>query len=167
MLNLGPLGQFPGVCTYTILTLGFRVKDENQQAVISLLEEAASEIVLSYPWLAGQVVNEKSEDEKEASSGTYKVVKYKPHEQISQFIHVKDCKKLLPKYEEIVKARAPLSTLDGSIICPAYGFPYMYPNDVTQPVILMQANFVQGGLLLTSCGHHLTMDANGHEQFLH
>jgi hypothetical protein len=166
MLNLGPLGQLPGVCTYTLLTLGFRFRDENQQAVISLLEKAAGEIIFSYPWLAGQIVNDMPGDEKEASSGTYKVIEYKPHGQTSKFIHVKDCKKLLPKYEDIVKARAPLSMLDGSIISPAYGFPYMYPSDVTQPVILMQANFVQGGLLLTSCGHHLTMDANGHEQFL-
>jgi hypothetical protein len=166
MLNLGPFGQLPKLASYTLLTLAFSVKDESEQTVILQLEKAANEIVLSYPWVAGQVVHEKSEDEREPNSGTYRIVKYDPHEQSSKFVHVKDCRDLCPSYTDIVKARAPLSMLDGSIISPAKGFPCMYPTDVPQPVILMQANFIRGGLLLTSCAQHQTMDANGHEQFL-
>ena len=167
MLKLGPLGQSPHVALYTILTLGFAVKDESHQgAIISVLEKAAIEITISYPWLAGQIVNEKSEDEGEPSSGTFKIVNYRPHEQPSRFIHVKDCRSLCPSYADFIKARAPMSMLDGSIISPAYGYPYWYPSAVTQPVVILQANFIRGGLLLTSCGHHLAMDANGHEQFV-
>lgn len=167
MLRLGPFGQQPQITTYTLLTLGFSIKDDSDQdTIVSLLEKSANEMVPCYPWLAGQIVNEKSEDEKEPNSGTYKIVNYRPHEQHSKFVHVKDCRDLCPSYADLIKNRAPLSMLDGSIISPAYGFPYPYPANVATPVVIVQANFIRGGLLLTSCAHHLAMDANGHEQFI-
>ena len=167
MLNLGPLGQMPQVATYTLLTLGFPIKDDaDQDEVVTLLKKVANEMTVSYPWLAGQIFNEKSEDEVDPNSGVYKVVHYTTHEGPSKFIHVKECRDLCPSYADIIKAGAPLSMLDGDVISPAYGFPHLYPANVAQPVVLIQANFIRGGMLLTSCTHHLTMDANGHEQFI-
>jgi hypothetical protein len=167
MLNLGPLGQMWGTHTYTILTLGFPIADESQQeAVIQVLSKATSEIIGAYPWLAGQVVNETAKEDEGKGSGVYRVVEYKPHEQGTKFLHVKDCRALCPSYADIVKARAPLSKLDGRILSPAYGFPNMYPNSVVEPVLIMQANLITGGLLLTICAQHNVMDANGNAMFI-
>ena len=160
--ELGPLGQLTP--TYTLITLGFPLEDESQQApVVATLEKAAEDIIQVYPWLAGQVINEGSGD---GNTGTYKIVRYEPHEASSRFIHVKDCTDLCPSYADLVKARAPCSMLDGSILSPAYGFGNMYPSDVVKPVCIMQANFVNGGLLLTICTFHCVMDANGNDQFI-
>lgn len=167
MFTLGPMGQLPSVSTYTLLTLGFQLKDEPQQTYIySVLERAANQIVEAYPWLAGQVIIEKSVEEKGSGSGLFKIVEYEPHAGKSKFVHVKDCKNLCPSFEDMMKARAPPSMLNGTIISPAYGFVNFYPEDVVKPVTFVQASLVKGGLLLTICTNHNVMDANGNEQFI-
>ncbi|KFY42219.1 hypothetical protein V494_02518 [Pseudogymnoascus sp. VKM F-4513 (FW-928)] len=160
--SLGPLGQITPA--YTVVTLGFPIESESQQAAaISTLEKAAREIIQAYPWLAGQVIVEGFGD---GSSGTYKVVGYEPHESASRFVHVKDCKDSCPTYAELIKAQAPSSMLDGEILSPAYGFVNSYPRDVVKPVCIMQANLVNSGLLLTISTFHGVMDANGNDQFI-
>jgi len=104
----------------------------------------------SFPWLAGQVIVEKPAEDKLTSSGIYKIIEYKPHGGKSKFVHVKDCKDSCPSFAELVKSRAPASMLDGSIICPAYGAASLYPEDVTKPVVIMQASLIKGGLLYVS-----------------
>jgi hypothetical protein len=149
LLALGPLGQMPSLSRYTIITLGFALEDRSD--IQSILERAANEIVDSFPWLAGQVVVEKpAEEDKLTSSGTFKIIEYKPHEGKSKFVHVKDCRDLCPSFAELVKSRAPASVLDGSIICPVYGASSLYPEDFIKPVVIMQANLIKGGLLYVS-----------------
>lgn len=167
MLILGPLGQMPSLSTYTLLTLIFPIQEEpSEKYIISTLERAANQIVQAYPWLAGQVIVEKSTDENSTSSGIFMIKEYKPHEGDSKFLHVKDCKELCPSFYDLAQLRAPPSMLDGTIICPAYGFANFYPDHVEKPVTIMQANLIVGGLLLTICTHHCVMDANGNEQFI-
>jgi len=167
MFTLGPFGQVPSVSTYTLLTLGFQLQDATQQdAVIRKLERAANDIVVAYPYLAGQVVIDKPIENKLASTGTFRIVEYQLHQGKSKFVHVKDCKNLCPRFAELVKSKAPSSMLDSRVISPAFGFANTYPDDVVKPVILVQANFIDGGVLLTICTHHCVMDANGNEQFI-
>jgi hypothetical protein len=148
LLALGPLGQMPRLSRYTIITLGFALEDGYD--VQPILDRAASEIVDSFPWLAGQVVVEKAPDEKLTSSGTFKIIEYKPHEGKSKFVRVKDCKDLCPSFTELVESGAPTSMLDGNIICPAYGAASLYPEYVIKPVVIMQVNLIKGGLLYVS-----------------
>lgn len=167
MFTLGPMGQLTCISTYTLVTLGFPLKDEiQQQNVVSTLEDAAAQMVEAYPWLTGQVIIEKPEEEKLTATGTFKIIEYEPHAGKSKFVQVKDCRNLCPSFEEISEARAPLSMLDGSIICPAYGFANFYPDNVLKPVTYVQANFIKGGVLLTICSYHNVMDGNGNEQFI-
>jgi len=167
MFSLGPFGQMPGVSTYTLLTLGFQLQEATQHdAIVSKLERAANNIVAAYPYLAGLVVIDKPIEENLTSSGIFKIVEYQPHQGKRKFVYVKDCKDVCPSFAELVKSKAPSSKLDGSIISPAFGFVNAYPDNVVKPVILMQANFIDGGLLLTICTHHCVMDANGNEQFI-
>lgn len=147
-LTLGPLGQMPRISRYTIITLGLALEDGSD--IQSILDRAANEIVDSFPWLAGQVVVEKPAEDKLTSSGTFKIIEYKPHDGMSKFVHVKDCKDLCPSFAELGKSRAPTSMLDGSIICPVYGAPSLYPEDIIKPVVIMQASIIKGGLLCVS-----------------
>lgn len=149
LLDLGPLGQMPRLSRYTIITLGFALKDELD--IGPILIGAANEIVDSFPWLAGQVVVEKpAAEDRLTSSGTFKVVGYEPHAGNSKFVHVKNCRGLSPSFAELVKSRAPASMLDGRVICPAYGTSSLYPEDAIKPVVIMQANLIQGGVLYES-----------------
>ena len=152
LLALGPLGQIPSLSIYTIITLGFSLGDGSD--IQSILDRAANEIVDSFPWLAGQVVVEKPAEDNLTSSGTFKIIEYKPHEGKSKFLHVKDCKDLCPSFAELVKSRAPASMLDGSVICPAYGAPSRYPEDIIKPVVIMQASLIKGGLLYVSSQYY-------------
>lgn len=161
-IELGPFGQITP--TYTLVTLGFRLENESQQGpAIDTLKKGATEIIDAYPWLAGQAV---LEGFGEGNSGTYRIVRYEPHETSSKFVHIKDCTELCPSYEELVKAKAPSSILDATILSPAYGFINDYPRNVVKPVCIMQANFVKGGLLLTIATFHCVMDANGNDQLI-
>jgi hypothetical protein len=119
----------PGLSTYTLITLGFAVKDrEKSSDIASTLERAANKITQSFPWLAGQVVVENPPEDPPTSTGTFKIIEYPPHSGKSKFLHFKDCKNLCSSFEDLVKSRAPASMLDGSIISPAYGFPNSYPE---------------------------------------
>lgn len=162
--DLGPFGQMIGVHTYNVKTLGFTTPDDAaQERAIASLTEAANKLVSHFPWLAGQVVNS---DASSTSSGTFKVVPYPPHEGPTKFVHVKDCKELVQPYQTILEAKAPLSMLDGRIISPGYGFPYMYPSTENMPVFYAQINLLKGGILLTINAQHNTMDANADSRII-
>ncbi|KAJ4347836.1 uncharacterized protein N0V89_009206 [Didymosphaeria variabile] len=163
-LELGPFGQMIGVHTYNIKTLGFTTQDDAaQERAIESLTAAANKLVTHFPWLTGQVINSEASS---TSSGTFKIVAYPPHEGAAKFIHVKDCKELLQPYQTILEAKAPLSMLDGRILSPGYGFPYMYPSAEKMPVFYAQINLLKGGILLTINAQHNVMDANADSRII-
>lgn len=71
----------------------------------------------------------------------------------------KDCTELCSSYEEILKADVPFAMLDGDVISPMKGMGYQYKAEIELPVI-MQANFIRGGLLLCFASMHNTLDTN-------
>lgn len=164
MLELGPFGQMIGVHTYNVKTLGFSTPDDAaQNRAIASLTAAASKMASHFPWLTGQVVNFEANS---TSSGAFKVVSYGPHEGPNKFLHIKDCKDLLQPYATILEAKAPLSMLDGRILSPGYGFPYMYPSAEAMPVFVVQISLLRGGLLLTFNAQHNVMDANADSKII-
>ncbi|KAK0387069.1 hypothetical protein NLU13_5382 [Sarocladium strictum] len=118
------------------------------------------------PWLAGQVV---IDGRTQSDSGTNRVIAYPPHDGPGKFLRVKDCKEIpdMPTYQDILRARAPLSMLHGQIISPCVGFPNTYPPDQVMPVVVMQANLLHGGIFLTCCGQHNVLDGNANARFIH
>ncbi|KAL1601413.1 hypothetical protein SLS60_006326 [Paraconiothyrium brasiliense] len=162
--ELGPFGQMSGVHTYNVKTLGFTTQDDAaQERAIERLTAAANQLASHFPWLTGQVINSEANSK---SSGTFKIVPYPPHDGTAKFIHVKDCKELLRPYRTILEAKAPLSMLDGRILSPGYGFPYMYPSAEKMPVFYAQINLLKGGILLTINAQHNVMDANADSRII-
>ncbi|KAJ2980775.1 hypothetical protein NQ176_g2433 [Zarea fungicola] len=153
-------GIFGQLCwdTYTVILLGFADQPGiTRDAVLDTLDRSALRLLEAYPSLAGQVVKQ---NQSATNSGTYRIVPYPPHQNKSP-VRRKDCTKLCPSYEEIIKADAPFAMLDGDILCPVKGMGYQYDAGTELPVLIIQANFIEGGLLLSFASMHNALDMNG------
>src|SRR5271156_56535 len=138
--------------TYTVILLGFRIPDTvSRDAVVANLDQSALKLTSIFPFLAGQVVVEGKDA---MSTGNYRTVPYEPHTGKS-VVRVKDCVELCPSFDELAAAKAPISLLDGDILSPKKGFMHQYDMATTEnPVLIIQANFIKGGLLLCFASQH-------------
>ena len=157
------LGQQPLLKIYTQILLAFTVPDASaQSAIIDTLKRGLERLSESFPWVAGQVVNEGAS---EGDSGVYKIksLDKTPH------LVVKDLSNdpSIPPFEEYRHGNFPMTLLDEQVLCPRPTLPggpsYLEGLD---PVFLVQATFVKGGLLLSFLGHHMTMDMTGQGQVI-
>jgi hypothetical protein len=165
MYPLSVFDQIPSLGAYTVICLLWPIDDGAHDEIEKALETASLILTESFPFLAGQVVNEKEGGTEDTSSGTYRITNYEPHNGKPP-IRVKDCTSLSPSYEELRKRRAPMSMLDGSILSPMKGLPYYYDRSEPLPVFILQANFIRGGLILTSACMHNALDMNGQGQVI-
>lgn len=149
-------GQLPFFKCYTQLCIGFPIDNSSESEIVTALETAATKLLQTFPWLAGQVINEGSGP---GSSGTFKIVPYeKPQKNPPVIV------KRIPDldFAELVKKKAPASMLDGSVLAARHGVPVSYDTaDGPAEVFSLQANFIKGGLILTFSGNHNAMDMNG------
>lgn len=160
--HLDILGQQPALNTiYTHLCLCFSVNDPSSYpAIVDDLQQGLEKLTSSFPWLAGQVVQEDAADR---STGVFKV---KPFQSSPQLI-TKDLRGLpgMPTMNELRVARFPFSMLDEKVLGPRETLTGVVPE--TLPVLLLQANFIEGGLLLDVLGEHGMMDIAGQNQIVH
>ena len=152
----GPIGQV-GFDSYTIIVLGFRVANNEREKATAALYAASLKLAEAYPWLAGQVIIEGRTSTK---SGQYKIVPYAEHEGKS-LVHVKDCTSKCPSYDEILAAKGPFSMLDGDVLTSLAPMGYNMPRTVPWPVLVIEANYIDGGLLLTFQMQHNAADMTG------
>ncbi|KAI1190797.1 transferase family-domain-containing protein [Nemania serpens] len=160
------VGQFPQLKTFNHALLLFPLAENiTDVTVVQALKQAVSDVIKHVPWLGEQVVHE---DRGEGSSGVFKTVPMAVENIEDVIIYTKDCRALCPSYAEIVEAGGPFSMLDGNILCPFPGFPLSYDGAITGPVpvVAIQANFIQDGLLLNFSNQHNMMDATGTFNFL-
>ena len=125
-------------------------------AVTTTLINGLERLSASFPWIAGQVVDE---------GGIFKI---QLREKIPRFV-VKDLgasnDSSLPTMDALRKAHFPFSMLDESVICPRNTLPD--GTDAEVPVFFVQATFILGGLILSFVGQHNTMDMTGQGQVIH
>ncbi|KAF8972197.1 putative trichothecene 3-O-acetyltransferase [Flammula alnicola] len=155
-------GQQPGLSNlYTQISCCFSVADaSSDSAIINTLTNGLGRLSASFPWVAGQTVNEGSG---EGNSGIFKI---KPLEKIPRLV-VKDLRDdpSMPTMDALRRANFPFSMLDETIIAPRNTFPGSF-DESTSPVFLLQATFITGGLLLTFVGQHNAMDMTGQGQII-
>ncbi|KAI9830062.1 MAG: hypothetical protein M1819_005892 [Sarea resinae] len=162
---LDTFGQQPSLKIYTQICLCFSVVDVSlDRKIIDVLTKGLERLTASFPWLAGQVVNE---DSAEGNSGIFKIA---PLESIPRLV-VKDLRHdaAVPTMDALRGANFPFSMLDESIIASRNTLPGR-PNESasdSDPVFLLQANFITGGLLLTAVGQHNAMDMTGQGQIIY
>ncbi|KAI1389675.1 trichothecene 3-O-acetyltransferase [Hypoxylon trugodes] len=161
-IALDIFGQMPAtVHSYTGITLCFPLLDGSQHpAVVSTLTAGLERLSASFPWVAGQVTNEGSGED---NSGIYKIT---PFENIPRLV-VKDLRQdgSMPTMGALRDANFPMSMLDELVISPRATISLRPPEN--DPVLLIQANFITGGLLLTFSANHNAMDMAGQAQVLH
>lgn len=160
------LGQYPQLKTYNHGTALFPLSDEAaRDDVIKALEAATAKITSKIPWLADQVVHE---GKKPGDTGIFGLSPWPSSAPPNTLVRVKDCSDVCPTHDEILKAQGPASMLDGSLICPVPGFPLTYDESKIgpAPAVVVQVNWIKGGLLLTFSNQHNVMDATGMFQFI-
>lgn len=159
MGSTGPTIRQPGLFgqmtfeAYSIIVLGFALDAASYEQACETLDNASRRLTQAFPFLAGQVI---CEGRTTTCSGKYAIIPYPPH--AHTIVRRKDCSSLCQSFDEIVKAKAPFSMLDGEVLCPVTGFGKPMPQDEPQPVWIIQANRIHGGLLLTFATQHSSSD---------
>lgn len=159
-LDLGPFDELPQLRSNVTFLLGFTLPDTvNRAKVVECLQAATDTLVDNFPFLAGQItLSEASEDKLNAS-------KYVPAAHPLTVIE-NDVSEELPQYQEIVKAKAPASMLDGGKVGQGHGFPDFTTGHTLDPCFGVRANFVKGGLLLTFALSHSVGDGTSMGQVM-
>jgi hypothetical protein len=163
--QLDVFGQQPGLSRlYTQICSCFSVPDDSSHsATISTLTNGLERLSASFPWIAGQVINEGS------SEGKPGVFRIKPLEK-SIFLVVKDLRDdpSMPSLDALRQADFPFRMLDESVMAPRTTLPGIDPSSDSAPpaVFLVQATFITGGLLLTFVAQHNVMDMTGQGQVM-
>lgn len=159
--ELGPFGQLPFLRMYTLMMPCFSLPNGvDRSKVVGRLTHAGHTLTSRYPWLAGQVVRKAPPNGSEGTnSGIYGIQPYThPGGSIVTFKRINDG---FPTYGQVHAADAPASFLDGHILAPMKGQPDHYTDSTPQPVLVIQADFIEGDLLLCFAGMHMAMDGNG------
>jgi len=93
MYELGIFDQIPSLRAYTVVSLLWPIDNASRDKVVTALENASLTLTKSFPFLAGQVINEKQKGTEDTSSGTFRIADYEPHDGQPP-IRVKDCTNL-------------------------------------------------------------------------
>ena len=162
--SLDIFGQQPSLNLYTQICLCFPLSDpSNRSTIITTLNHGLQRLSVSFPWLAGEVINEGSG---EGDSGVFMIkstanslqvkVKEMPYDSILTM-------------DALKKASFPFSMLDEEVIAPRKTIPGgpEEPPPYPAPVFMVQATFIKGGMLLTLNGQHQAMDMTGQGQVIH
>ncbi|KAL5358618.1 hypothetical protein BJX96DRAFT_183084 [Aspergillus floccosus] len=155
------IGQLPMLKSYTHILLCFPLAERHRNEVVESLESAVRQVVKTFPFLAGKVVNQGKGPN---SSGTFKVAPCETWESPDhRFVRVVDRSFMLASYDEIRTAQAPASMLPGSQLGLRVAFPAQYHETESDPAPVMdiQFNLIRGGLLLDIAGQHNIVDASG------
>lgn len=159
-------GQLRLLKSYTHFLLCFPIPEaSSQQSVLESLASATLKITAAFPWLTGKVINEGAGP---GNSGMFKVAHCEKWEPPNTILQVKDCSNLCPSFAEIVAAKGPIKFFDPKILAPCVAFPQSYQESDDKPacVATLQANIVEGGLLLDIAAQHNIMPGGGILQFL-
>ena len=166
--HLDILGQLPNLGIYTQISLCFPASDDlDASLVASRLINGLSQLSVTFPWVASQVVNEG------ASKGNTGVFKFKPIDNGTSLFILRDLRNDVGtgamSMESLRQANFPFTMLDESVVAPRHTIPGTSGEALgrTSPVFMAQATLIRGGLLLTFVGHHGSMDMTGLGQVMH
>jgi trichothecene 3-O-acetyltransferase len=159
------LGQQPRIQIYTQICLCYSLQDggSSHRRIIDTLMNGLERLTTSFPWVAGQVVNEGTT---ESNTGVFKI---KPLDRIPRLV-LKDLTNdpSFPTMDVLRQTKFPFRMMDESIIAPRNTIPGTSGESPSGsfPIFLVQANFINGGLLLTFVGLHSVMDMTGQGQII-
>ncbi|KAG0223022.1 hypothetical protein BGW41_005763, partial [Actinomortierella wolfii] len=162
--ELDILAQQALLNSYTLITFAYPTHDGlSLSTIVATLQSGLERLTENFPWIAGQVVSEGLNDD---NSGVYKVVSFEKY----PLLIVKDLQNdsTIPSFTCLATNKFPYSAaiMDEGILSPRRTLPFDPNEPKSRPVFLVQATFIQGGLLLTIAAHHMTMDMKGQGQIM-
>ncbi|PLB51635.1 transferase family protein [Aspergillus steynii IBT 23096] len=153
------IGQLPILKSYTHVLLCFPLPEDQRASILESLESAAHTVVSALPFLSGRVINEGAGPQ---TSGVFKVARFPQQESPDhRFVRIEDRSSACPPYQELLAAHGPSSMLPGYLLGPRKAFPEPYDDSDDAPVLDIQANLINGGLLLDLAAQHNIIDAGG------
>lgn len=155
------MGQFLQLQTYNHGAALFELADNvSRDLVITQFKDAAAKIVDKIPWVGQRVI---CDGVRPGHSGVFKLAPWPQNTSPESIIKVKYCDDLLPSYEELLTAKAPVKMLPGDVVCPVPGFPVTYDESIYGPAAacIIQINFIRGGAIVTFSNQHNVMDGTG------
>ena len=154
------LGSYPMIKRYIVLCLCFDLDTETASFHTSLeyvVRSALRKLKQGFPFLAGQVIYE---GRAEGVSGIAKMVPL--NDEIEFRINDLRNDPQLPTMAEMNKANFPMSMLDPNILLPPIAVSWDSDGfDKIAPVLILRANVIKGGVLLSFSGNHAVMDMTG------
>lgn len=155
-LSLDILGQTERInCLYTPLTLCFSTpldSPSSRTAITDRLERGLACLSETFPWILGKVVQ---------TSGIFEITPTRGA--LSLVVKELQDDATVPTWDELKQAGFPFRMIDEDVVAPCKT---MVETDAERPVLLIQSNFVQGGLLLTLDAQHGSMDMAGQAQVI-
>ncbi|KAL2286517.1 hypothetical protein FJTKL_06878 [Diaporthe vaccinii] len=155
-LRLDILGQAERINRlYTQLTLCFPARAESpgtQTELVDNLEIGLARLGKEFPWVTGKVVQVDEHFDITSPKAPLGLVVKELQDNVS-----------VPTWDELREAYFPFRMLDEDVVAPCKT---MVEPDAERPVLLVQANFVKGGLLLTFNAQHGSMDMAGQAQVI-
>lgn len=157
MEELSVLDQLPFMNFYSQITTCFPLSEgTNQVDLIADLEKGLQTLIGVFPFLNKKVIHVQDIENDDITSGTYKLV---PREEDDlPILRIKKVDR--PSYKDIRKFQAPASLLDSKVFAPMKSIPETCDFTSPEPVLVIQANFIPGGLILTFAGMHNVFDGN-------
>lgn len=157
LVSIDILGQQPSLTSlYTQISFCYSVTDESSYpTIIDKLTKGLEQLVAAFPWLAGKVEDLQIKPSLDRTT-------------ISQLIIVKDLRTdtSVPTMEDFRKAKFPIRMFDETIFAPCNTVSIFDFKDKESPVFLIQANYIQGGLILTFNANHQAMDMIGQAEIM-
>lgn len=149
------LASLPMIKRYIVICLAFPLDDTLSISQLqTTLTEALTRLKTAFPFLAGQVIYEGRD---EIHSGIANVVPL--GDSIQLVLNDLRNEPNFPSIAEMSKAQFPFSMLDPDILLPPIAVSWASDGyDKVAPVLVLQANVIKGGLLLSFSGNHTQMD---------
>jgi hypothetical protein len=161
--TLDVFGQTPGLYKlYTQLCSVYPISDpSSHDSIINILAKGLDRLAKNFPWLTGHVVNEGAGD---GHTGVFKII---PLDKIQ--LVVKDLRPdaSAPTMKSLRQYSYPFTMFDENFIapCTTLNLPGNPPSITSESALVfcVQANFIEGGLMLTTVTQHNVMDMTGHD----
>ncbi|MCJ1267128.1 hypothetical protein MMC22_007013 [Lobaria immixta] len=165
MEELAITDQLPFMHLYSQIMVCFPLAGTTDKLeIIAQLEDGLKTLIRVFPFLNKQVILEHDTGSVVTSSGT---VKLAPRDNANELLlQINQLGDDFSSYEQISRARAPASMLNGSVLAPMKSIPDMCDFSTPQPVLVIRANFVTGGLLLCFAAMHNALDGTGLGQLI-
>ncbi len=151
VINLPPVDQYM-IRIYIPIILCFPLGPENSpRQVYSELRCGLSDALVDFPFMAGRIVkHDAARDRIQIQLSTDGGVVFKYNDLTSS-------ESSSPDFHDLEQAHFPPSEFDESL---TPGVP-LFPTGSKLPILLLQANFIKGGLLLVAYFHHAASDVVG------